>query len=365
MAIVILGRAWDPDPSLPEKVVVPNDTVLRWVTGRHQVLLGPQELPLWEQPEATAVFGPGHDLPNLALGAFLEGGEQDDPQPTGTIVVLPGYGCEDLVHLCTDSRGACPTTSEQALGGIRHTCDGVLGRHPGEDVVWIECEEFTFTERQALAEWAARACAETVVSSAVRARAAAVLRTDSGRAGLGGALRDRARDVLEVDPQEFADHVLARVRRWRAEGRDADAAVVLRDQVYAPLLAALGACLRSAVEAGVEEQVWGLSAGELRPLAAEVMELSSSKGAPCDASQAESALRAAVDARVGGERPDLRDEDVAAVEESVRDVVDELSQELLGEAVYQLTELIALAEAAAEATEPGEYVYFSEAAPAA
>ncbi|MFE5539622.1 hypothetical protein ACFQ78_28275 [Streptomyces sp. NPDC056519] len=95
-------------------------------------------------------FEPGSELPNLALyGAVdhgaLAGGQLDGFD--GYDPILPGTeGYSDPLLLCTGNSHTCPNCPNQALDGVVHTCEGILGTHSNGELVWIECEAITVVD---------------------------------------------------------------------------------------------------------------------------------------------------------------------------------------------------------------------------
>lgn len=340
MPYVVPGARADSDASYPARVVLGHGTVMHCMKGGLGVVVGPLEPPLWQQVEEEGLFGAGSELPNLALGSLLEEWQEDDPHLAGCLVVLPGYdGYDAPLHLCTNSAGTCPATADDALVGARHTCDGLLGRHPGEELFWIECASLRFIDRRGTDAAATRASAESVLRTEVRERAGALL-----GAGLRGvldrAMRSRAGDLIGDDPRGFARRIMEAAAVWRGAGQDLTIAEVLRIEVCEPLMASLEQDFQREIKRLLRSQLRQIQLDRGDLVAAVVAEVIYLEGTPCDPADAEEALRAAVAGRLAGEHADLLDEDVLAVERAAGGIDASLAHNLLAALEGDLADLV-------------------------
>lgn len=152
MTYVVLGKDFgEIDPGLPRRAGIPYGTEVRCrmpaggiltVDGNDDPSRIDESLVLLGEFQGPALNS------NWALGHLLDGdaGQWIERQFDAGRLILPGVGAHgDPVVLCTDTAGMCPNTWEQLDAGLSHACEGVLGRHPGEELDWIICQGFGYS----------------------------------------------------------------------------------------------------------------------------------------------------------------------------------------------------------------------------
>ncbi|RSS80783.1 hypothetical protein [Streptomyces sp. WAC06614] len=334
MPYVLLGQARDLDDRVPERVVVPRGTVVHHCTA-DTVLFGADELSIWDQMDEVAELRGGDELPNLAL-VLLEGLSDDEVQVGGHTLVLPGtvdHG--DLVHLCTDTTGACPTTAEQVEAGAAHTCDGILAGHAGEELYWMEYGTLQFMDRETVRQWALLISAETVLATALRDRTEAAVRT-----GLPDWARDFVPGVVRRfvgrDPDRFLQSIEVPLQDRADAGRSVSVEDMLREELAEGLATELAAAIDTFVRAVLEAQTREVLRNALGRLSRAVREEAHRRDAPVDLGPAEDMASLLLDARLAGERDDLVTDDLAALGSSLRSFRADLGRTVLEDVVDSL-----------------------------
>lgn len=128
-------------PGMPHHFALPRGTTL-WIMTDHGLGLDLRQ-GIWHQlAEDYLPCFEGDVLPNfwrVTWAADLgDASLLDHPDFEGFTILRPGIDGPDPLALCGGDP-ACPTTDRAVEAGVRHTCDGVLGRAEGATVHWVGC----------------------------------------------------------------------------------------------------------------------------------------------------------------------------------------------------------------------------------
>ncbi|MFF4369442.1 hypothetical protein [Streptomyces sp. NPDC001594] len=337
---VLLGRTCDPDDRVPQRVLVPAGTVLYHLTA-DLVTFGPHEPSIWDQMHDTGCCSGGgaEELPNLAM-VLLDGRCDDEVRIDGRTPAVPGtVDHTGVVHLCTDTTGTCPTTSEQAATGTAHTCEGLLATHAGTELYWMEYTRIRFVDQEAAVPHPELpACAQTVLSTALRDRTEAALRT-----GLPEWGRDFVPDVVRAfvgrDPDRFVRRVDRLLRDGATAGRTPSVEEVLREALAERLTTELSDAWNGFAEEVLESQTREVVRRGLGRLARAVEEEAGRRAAPVGPATATDMLEDLLSGRLTGARDDLVAHDLKELRRHLRPALGQLRQTVLEDVVEALASI--------------------------
>lgn len=141
-----LGIDTGETPPGMEIVGIPQGTTIQFYTDAGQELgFTAQQLDKWERFHAP---WPPLDSSNVTYNLLLISGADfyatdlvNDPRFGGHELIRPGIGdVPATIALCTGTPDSCPTGADQVAAGMRHGCDGILGREDLRgDLFWLAC----------------------------------------------------------------------------------------------------------------------------------------------------------------------------------------------------------------------------------